>query len=42
MSIAEHLAAEGAQVIVNYSTSKQGAEAVVRRIAEKGAKAAAI
>src|SRR3954447_9766311 len=26
-SIAEHLAAEGASVVVNYSTSKQGADA---------------
>ena len=41
-SIAEHLAAEGASVVVNYATSKQGADEVVRRIAEKGGKAAAI
>ncbi len=41
-SIAEHLAAEGASVVVNYATSKQGADEVVRRIAEKGGKATAI
>ena len=41
-SIAEHLAAEGAAVVVNYSTSKSGADAVVKRITEKGGKAIAI
>ncbi len=41
-SIAEHLAAEGASVIVNYATSKAGAEAVVSRIAKKGGKATAV
>jgi 3-oxoacyl-[acyl-carrier protein] reductase len=41
-SIAEHLAAEGASVVVNYSTSKSGADAVVKRIAEKGGKAIAV
>ncbi len=41
-SIAEHLAAEGAAVVVNYSSSKSGAEAVVNRIQEKGGKATAI
>ena len=41
-SIAEHLAAEGAQVVVNYATSKSGADAVVRRITEKGGKATAV
>jgi len=40
-SIAEHLAAEGASVVVNYSTSKSGADAVVKRITEKGGKAVA-
>src|SRR6266851_4818229 len=40
-SIAEHLAAEGASVVVNYATSKSGADAVVRRITEKGGKAIA-
>jgi len=41
-SIAEHLAASGAAVIVNYSASKTGADAVVKRIADKGGKATAI
>ena len=31
-SIAEHLAAEGASVVVNYASSKAGAEAVVKHI----------
>jgi len=41
-SIAEHLAAEGASVVVNYATSKEGAEAVAERIKEKGGKAVAV
>jgi 3-oxoacyl-[acyl-carrier protein] reductase len=41
-SIAEHLAAEGASVVVNYASSKTGAEAVVKRINEKEGKAVAI
>lgn len=41
-SIAEHLAAEGASVIVNYASSKSGADAVVKRITEKGGKALAV
>ena len=41
-SIAEHLAAEGAAVVVNYANSKAGAEAVVARINQKGGKAGAI
>ena len=41
-SIAEHLAAEGASVVVNYASSKTGAEAVVKRINEKGGKALAV
>jgi NAD(P)-dependent dehydrogenase (short-subunit alcohol dehydrogenase family) len=41
-SIAEHLAAEGASVVVNYATSKAAAEAVVSRIAKKGGKATAV
>ncbi len=41
-SIAEHLAAEGASVVVNYSSSKTGAEAVVKRITAKGGKATAV
>jgi len=40
-SIAEHLADEGASVVVNYSSSKAGADAVVKRITEKGGKAIA-
>ena len=38
-SIAEHLAAEGASVVVNYASSKPGADSVVKRITEKGGKA---
>src|SRR5258706_11774421 len=41
-SIAEHLAAEGASVVVNYGSSKAGAEAVVKRITERGGKAVAL
>ena len=41
-SIAEHLAAEGAAVVVNYATSKTGADAVVKRITDQGGKAIAI
>src|ERR1700742_2305043 len=41
-AIAESLAAEGANVVVNYASSKTGADAVVARIGEKGGKAAAI
>jgi 3-oxoacyl-[acyl-carrier protein] reductase len=41
-AIAEHLAAEGAAVVVNYAASKTGADAVVRRIHDKGGKAVAI
>jgi 3-oxoacyl-[acyl-carrier protein] reductase len=41
-SIAEHLAAEGASVVVNYSSSKTGADAVVKRITQKGGKAIAV
>jgi 3-oxoacyl-[acyl-carrier protein] reductase len=41
-SIAEHLGAEGASVIVNYASSKSGADAVVKRITEKGGKAVAV
>src|ERR1043165_301022 len=40
-SIAEHLAAEGAAVVVNYASSKSGADAVVKRIKDKGGKAIA-
>lgn len=41
-SIAEHLAGEGASVVVNYASSRSSAEAVVSRIKEKGGKAVAI
>lgn len=41
-SIAELLAEEGASVVVNYSTSKEGAERVVQSIERKGGKAIAI
>ena len=41
-SIAEHLAAEGASVVVNYASSKAGAEAVVKRIHENGGTALAV
>jgi 3-oxoacyl-[acyl-carrier protein] reductase len=40
-SIAEHLAAEGTSVVVNYATSKEGADAVVGRIRAKGGEAIA-
>ncbi|MEJ0058037.1 MAG: glucose 1-dehydrogenase [Bacteroidota bacterium] len=40
--IAKGLAAEGASVIVNYSSSKEGADKVVASIVEKGGKAVAI
>jgi 3-oxoacyl-[acyl-carrier protein] reductase len=41
-SIALHMAAEGAAVVVNYATSKEGAERVVAQIAAKGGKAKAV
>ncbi len=41
-SIAMHLAAEGAAVVVNYSSSKEGAEKVVAAITAEGGKAIAI
>jgi 3-oxoacyl-[acyl-carrier protein] reductase len=40
--IAAHLGAEGAAVIVNYASSKDGAERVVKKIVESGGKAVAI
>jgi 3-oxoacyl-[acyl-carrier protein] reductase len=40
--IAKALAAEGAAVIVNYSTSKEGADTVVRQITAEGGKAIAV
>jgi 3-oxoacyl-[acyl-carrier protein] reductase len=41
-SIAEHLGAEGASVVVNYASSKAGADAVVKRITANGGKAIAV
>jgi 3-oxoacyl-[acyl-carrier protein] reductase len=41
-SIAQHLAAEGAAVVVNYSSSKEGAERVVDQIKTSGGKAIAV
>jgi 3-oxoacyl-[acyl-carrier protein] reductase len=41
-SIAEHLAAEGVSVVVNYAISKSGADSIVTRITEKGGKAIAV
>src|SRR6201995_3152643 len=41
-SIAEHLAAEGASVVVNYASSKAGADAVVKSITAAGGKAVAV
>ena len=41
-SIAEHLAAEGASVVVNYASSRAAADGVVARIKQKGGKAIAV
>jgi len=41
-SIAKHLAAEGASVVVNYSSSRAGADKVVSEITAQGGKAVAI
>jgi 3-oxoacyl-[acyl-carrier protein] reductase len=41
-AIARHLAAEGATVVVNYSSSKEGADQVVDQIAKRGGTAVAI
>jgi len=41
-AIAEHLAAEGAAVVVNYASSKSGADAVVTRIKQKDGRAVAV
>jgi 3-oxoacyl-[acyl-carrier protein] reductase len=41
-SIAQHLAAEGAAVVVNYASSKAGAERVVAEITGKGGRAVAV
>jgi 3-oxoacyl-[acyl-carrier protein] reductase len=41
-SIAKHLAAEGAAVVVNYASSKEGADRVVDEIASAGGKAISV
>jgi 3-oxoacyl-[acyl-carrier protein] reductase len=41
-AIAQHLAAEGAAVVVNYSSSKEGADRVVAEIAGNGGRAIAV
>lgn len=41
-SIAKHLAAEGAAVVVNYASSKDGADKVVSEIKSNGGKAVAV
>jgi len=41
-SIAKHLAAEGASVVVNYASSKEGADKVVAEIENDGGKAIAV
>src|SRR5260370_1139582 len=41
-AIAKHLADEGAAVVVNYSSSKEGADRVVADIARNGGKAVAV
>src|SRR6266852_2096750 len=41
-AIAEHMAAEGAAVVVNYASSKAGADAVVKHIIQKDGKAIAV
>jgi NAD(P)-dependent dehydrogenase (short-subunit alcohol dehydrogenase family) len=40
--IAKHLAAEGAAVVVNYASSKEGADLVVEEITKRGGKAIAV
>src|ERR1700689_2808847 len=35
-SIAKHFAAEGAKIVVNYASSKEGADSVVKGITENG------
>src|SRR5271166_2750676 len=41
-SIAKHLAAEGAAVVVNYSSSKAGADRVVAEITARGGRAVSV
>jgi 3-oxoacyl-[acyl-carrier protein] reductase len=38
-SIAKHFAAEGAKVVVNYASSKEGADSVVKEITDNGGRA---
>ena len=40
--IAKYLAAEGASVVVNYASSKEGAEQIVNEITREGGKAIAV
>src|SRR6266566_2348161 len=40
--IAKHLAAEGAAVVINYASSKEGADEVVDEISKRGGKAIAV
>ena len=40
--IAKQLASEGASVVVNYASSKDGADRVVKEITGKGGKAVAV
>ena len=41
-AIAEHLAAAGAAVVVNYASSREGADRVVAEIRREGGKALAV
>jgi 3-oxoacyl-[acyl-carrier protein] reductase len=41
-AIAKHFAAEGAKVVVNYASSKEGADKVVKAITDNGGKAIAV
>ena len=41
-SIAKHFAAEGAKVVVNYASSKEGADRVVKEITDNGGTAIAV
>src|SRR3982075_858958 len=41
-AIAKHLAAEGAAVVVNYASSKSGADKIVGEITARGGKAVAV
>src|SRR5690606_17431475 len=41
-SIAKYFAAEGAKVVVNYATSKEGADSVVKEITDNGGTAISV